>query len=64
MATHKKTKPTQPAAVLAGWVTGREGWAEAQSLRPARRRKEMRQHLRGLGRKPQRVQGGALPPAA
>ncbi len=26
--------------------------------------KEMRKHLGGLGRKPQRVQGSALPPAA
>ena len=45
----QKPKLTQPAAVLAGWATGREGRAEAQSPRPARRRGRDARASRGPG---------------
>ena len=53
--TPPQTEPGQPAAIMAGWPSTAAG--KGSSPRPARRQKEMRQHLGAWGESPSGVQG-------
>ncbi|NBH79721.1 hypothetical protein D3Z52_16405 [Clostridiaceae bacterium] len=48
--TPPQTEPGQPAAIMAGWPSTAAG--KGSSPRPARRQKEMRQHLGAWGESP------------
>ncbi len=53
--TPPQAEPGQPAAIMAGWPSTAAG--KGSSPRPARRQKEMRQHLGVWGASPSGVQG-------